>query len=271
MSWLYRREGEQLLRYERAVARDFDASLFVSDAEAKLFKQLAPESEHKVGFFNNGVDTEYFSRQHDYLNPYPAGEAAIVFTGAMDYWPNIDAVQWFARDIFPSILVKNSNAHFYIVGSRPAVDVQALASVPGVHVTGTVPDVRPYLAHASVAVAPLRIARGVQNKVLEAMAMSKPVVVSAPALEGIDAEPERDVLLAQDTSQFVQAVSSLLDKSQGGLSEALGRAGRQKVETCYGWNSNLAQVDALLEAGQPHVQQTLNVSISSNIPAKACS
>lgn len=271
MSWLYRREGEQLLRYERAVARDFDASLFVSDAEAKLFKQLAPESGHKTGFFNNGVDTDYFSDRHDYVSPYPSKQEAIVFTGAMDYWPNIDAVQWFARDIFPSILAKNPNAHFYIVGSRPAADVQVLASLPNVHVTGTVPDVRPYLAHARVAVAPLRIARGVQNKVLEAMAMSKPVVVSAPALEGIDAKSGRDLLLAQDASQFAEAVSSLLDNQHGGLSGPLGRAARQKVETCYGWASNLAQVDALLEAGQHHAQQTMDSSFSSNIPAKACS
>jgi sugar transferase (PEP-CTERM/EpsH1 system associated) len=271
MSWLYRREGEQLLRYERAVAQDFDASLFVSDAEAKLFKQLAPESEGKIGFFNNGVDTDYFSLQHDYVEPYPAKTEVIVFTGAMDYWPNIDAVQWFARNIFPSIQAKNSNAHFYIVGSRPTADVQALAYLPNVHVTGTVADVRPYLAYARAAVAPLRIARGVQNKVLEAMAMSKPVVVSAPALEGIDAKPGRDLLLAQDANQFAEAVSSLLDNPHGGLSGALGRAARQKAEACYGWASNLAQVDALLDAGQHYAQQTIDSSFSSNIPAKACS
>jgi sugar transferase (PEP-CTERM/EpsH1 system associated) len=270
MSWLYRREGRQLLRYEREVARDFDASLFVSDTEAKLFKQFAPESESKIGFFNNGVDTDYFSSDHDYINPYHAGEAAIVFTGAMDYWPNIDAVQWFARDIFPTVLAKNPNACFYIVGSRPAPDVQALASLPGVRVTGTVPDVRPYLAHAVTAVAPLRIARGIQNKVLEAMAMSKPVVVSAPALEGIDAEPERDLLLAQDAGQFATAVLSVLSTSRGELSSKLGRAARRKVETCYGWASNLERVDDLLEASSCNAQKTIDSSFSSIIPAKAC-
>ncbi|HEY8099312.1 MAG TPA: TIGR03087 family PEP-CTERM/XrtA system glycosyltransferase [Burkholderiaceae bacterium] len=270
MSWLYRREGRQLLRYEREVARDFDASLFVSDTEAKLFKQLAPESESKIGFFNNGVDTDYFSPDHDYGSPYHAGEAAIVFTGAMDYWPNIDAVQWFARDIFPAVLAKNPDARFYIVGSRPAADVQALASLPGVHVTGTVPDVRPYLAHACIAVAPLRIARGVQNKVLEAMAMSKPVIVSAPALEGIDAEAGRDLLLAEDAEQFAIAVLSALNKSNDELNSKLGQVARKKVETCYGWTSNLERVDGLLEASPYNAQKPTDSSFSSIVQAKAC-
>ncbi|MGZ3157882.1 MAG: TIGR03087 family PEP-CTERM/XrtA system glycosyltransferase [Burkholderiaceae bacterium] len=270
MSWLYRREGRQLLRYERQVARDFDASLFVSDTEARLFRQLAPESESKIGFFNNGVDTDYFSQAHDYINPYPVGEAAIVFTGAMDYWPNIDAVQWFARDIFPSVLAQNPDACFYIVGSRPAAEVQALASLPGVRVTGTVPDVRPYLAYAHTAVAPLRIARGVQNKVLEAMAMSKPVVVSGPALEGIDAEPGRDLLLAEDAKQFATAVLSVLGKSSDGSNDKLGRAAREKVETYYGWTSNLSRVDVLLDASQYNPQNPIESSYSPIVPTKAC-
>lgn len=270
MSWLYRREGRQLLRYERDVARDFDASLFVSDAEAKLFKQFAPESEAKIGFYNNGVDTDYFSVRHDYATPYSVDDDAIVFTGAMDYWPNIDAVQWFARDIFPLVREQNPNACFYIVGSRPAADVQALASLPGVRVTGTVPDVRPYLAHARASVAPLRIARGVQNKVLEAMAMSMPVVVSSPALEGIDAEPGRDVLLADDADGFSAAVLSLLIKSDNDLGNKLGNAARAKVEACYGWAGNLQRVDLLLEATLTNTQKSVGPSFSTTVPAKAC-
>jgi len=268
MSWLYQREARQLLRYERDVARDFAASLFVSEAEAGLFKQLAPESASKIGYFNNGVDTDYFSPHHAYANPYIAGEAAIVFTGAMDYWPNIDAVQWFARDIFPLVHAKNPAARFYIVGSRPAADVQALASLPGVRVTGTVPDVRPYLAHACTAVAPLRIARGVQNKVLEAMAMAKPVVVSAAALEGIDAEPGRDLMLAADAEQFAESVLSVLPQSSEEFNGKLGRAARQKVETCYGWTSNLARVDASLDVREYHAQQIIDPSLPSTNAAK---
>lgn len=244
LSWLYRREGQALLRYERQIARDFDASLFVSQAEAALFRQRAPESAQRIGHFSNGVDTDFFSPERHYDNPYGEGEAAIVFTGAMDYWPNVDAVQWFAEAMLPAIRARNDKAVFYIVGSRPAEQVKALGKLPGVKVTGTVPDVRPYIAHAHVSVAPLRIARGIQNKVLEAMAMAKPVVVSGAALEGIDAEPGREILLAGHEQQFIDAVCALLSTS---LPE-IGRSARRKVLARYGWASNLETLDTLLDA-----------------------
>jgi sugar transferase (PEP-CTERM/EpsH1 system associated) len=243
MSWLYRHEARQLLAYERKVARACDASLFVSKPEADLFRDLAPESAARIGFFNNGVDTEYFSPERSYASPYAAGERAVVFTGAMDYWPNIDAVQWFAADVFPQLRARFPALRFYIVGARPASAVQALAQLPGVVVTGTVPDVRPYIAHAQVAVAPLRIARGIQNKVLEAMAMATPVVVSPQALEGIEAIPGTDLVLAPDAAAFVTAVATLLDQPDG----ALGKAARAKVEQLYSWPSNLARIEARLE------------------------
>lgn len=242
MSWLYRRESRSLLDYERQVARKFDASLFVSQAEADLFKQLAPESAAKTGFFNNGVDTEYFSPVHAYPNPYPAGEAVMVFTGAMDYWPNIDAVQWFAQEVLPAVRAKNPDAHFYIVGSRPTPQVQSLASLAGVHVTGSVPDIRPYLAYARIAVAPLRIARGIQNKVLEAMAMAKPVIASNQALEGIAVHIGEEALLARNSEEFAAAIPDLLRNPQNNL----GQAARARVLADYTWESNLKQVDELL-------------------------
>lgn len=242
MSWLYRRESRSLLGYERQVAREFDASLFVSQAEADLFKQLAPESAAKVSFFNNGVDAGYFSPAHEYPNPYPSDEMAIVFTGAMDYWPNIDAVQWFAREILPAVLASNPDARFYIVGSRPAPQVQVLATLAGVRVTGAVPDIRPYLAHARLAVAPLRIARGIQNKVLEAMAMTKPVVASIQALEGIAAKIGEEVLLARDREEFISTISPLLQHPQN----YIGQAARVRVLADYTWERNLERVDELL-------------------------
>jgi sugar transferase (PEP-CTERM/EpsH1 system associated) len=243
MSWLYRHEARQLLDYERRVARESDASLFVSAPEADLFRQLAPESDSKIGFFNNGVDTDYFSPDLAHVSPYTAGERALVFTGAMDYWPNIDAVQWFADDVFPQLQARIPELRFYIVGSRPAPAVQALAQKNGVVVTGTVPDVRPYIAHAQVAVAPLRIARGIQNKVLEAMAMATPVVVSPQALEGIDAVPGTELVLADGADAFVEAVSGLLSRQQN----PMGRAARAKVERQYSWPSNLACIGERLE------------------------
>jgi sugar transferase (PEP-CTERM/EpsH1 system associated) len=243
MSWLYRREADRLLAYERQVAREWDASLFVSQPEAELFRQLAPESAARIGHFSNGVDTDYFSPAHGFASPYAAGERALVFTGAMDYWPNIDAVQWFAGEIFPELRARHADLRFYIVGARPAPAVQALADKPGVVVTGTVPDVRPYIAHAKVAVAPLRIARGIQNKVLEAMAMATPVVVSPQALEGIDAVPGAELVLAGDGAAFVQAVSNLLAQQES----PIGRAARARVERHYSWDSNLACIGEQLE------------------------
>ncbi len=243
MNVLYRHEAKQLLAYERKVARDTDAALFVSQPEADLFKGLAPESVAKIGFFNNGVDTDYFSPARAYANPFKIDERAIVFTGAMDYWPNVDAVQWFANDIFPTLRTQFADARFYIVGARPSAAVSALAAMPGVTVTGTVPDVRPYLAYAAVSVAPLRIARGIQNKVLEAMAMACPVVVSPQALEGIDALPGADLMLADGADAFAAQVAGLLTTPN----PTLGVVARAKVEHLYSWPSNLARIDARLE------------------------
>jgi sugar transferase (PEP-CTERM/EpsH1 system associated) len=246
MNWLYRYEARQLLAYERRVAREYDASLFVSAPEAELFRQLAPESTAKIGHFSNGVDTDYFSPDQPHADPYAPGERALVFTGAMDYWPNVDAVQWFAADVFPALRERFADLKFYIVGSRPAPAVQELAKLPGVVVTGTVPDVRPYIAHAAVAVAPLRIARGIQNKVLEAMAMATPVVVSPQALEGIDAVPGSELVLAEDAAGFVDAVTTLL-AGQDSAATAIGAAARAKVQRRYSWSSNLACIGENLE------------------------
>ena len=158
MSWIYRRESRLLLGYERKIAKDFDSAAFVSETEANLFKQLAPEAAAKVTYFNNGVDADYFSPQNIYPNPYPAGTTdTLVFIGAMDYWANVDAVNWFARSVFPAIRAQLPKVESDIVGARPAAEVMALATLSGVTVTGSVPDVRPYLAHASLAVAPLRL------------------------------------------------------------------------------------------------------------------
>lgn len=243
MSMLYRHEAKQLLAYERKVARECDAALLVSAPEAELFKSLAPESVARIGFFNNGVDTAYFTPDAPYDNPFPAGKQALVFTGAMDYWPNVDAVSWFAKEIFPAILQRHPEALFVIVGARPSGEVQALAALPGVLVTGTVPDVRPYVAHASACVAPLRIARGIQNKVLEAMSMARTVLVSPQALEGIKATPGRDLQLAADGAAFIAACHAALDAPD----PAIGQAARATVVDIYGWASNLAPVLTLLE------------------------
>jgi sugar transferase (PEP-CTERM/EpsH1 system associated) len=243
LSSVYAREGRKLAEWEAQVAQDFDATLLVSPAEAALLRQRVPQARHKIGAFENGVDADYFSPARDYPNPYPPDARGIVFTGAMDYWPNIDAVTWFANRIFPAIRDKAPAARFTIVGSRPTEAVLALTRQPGVIVTGGVPDVRPWLAHAACAVAPLRIARGVQNKVLEAMAMARPVVASAQAAEGLRAEAGRDFILAQGEADFAQAVVAQI---QSGTSAAQAR---DCILANYNWDRNLAAIDSLFEQG----------------------
>jgi sugar transferase (PEP-CTERM/EpsH1 system associated) len=243
LSWLYRREARELLAWERRVAAEFDAGLFVSAAEAADFRVLAPESASKIDYFHNGVDAGFFSPDHDFANPFAPGKRAIVFTGAMDYWPNVDAVTWFAREVMPELRATRMAGApdwlFAIVGGKPTPEVQALAAAD-ILVTGRVDDVRPYLTHATVVVAPLRIARGIQNKVLEGMAMARPVVTTPQALEGIRALPGREVLVADDAGTMRQAIEAAAGRAD------LGPAARARVLADFDWTRNLGRVDALL-------------------------
>ncbi len=242
MSWIYRREGSKLLQWERNIARKFDHSLFISEAEADDFRKLAPESAGKIAALSNGVDSNYFSPDRDYPNPYPLESPQLVFTGAMDYRPNIDAVVWFAREVLPLIRQHHSNAGFCIVGNRPAAEVQDLSSIPGVLVTGRVEDVRPYLAHAAAVVAPLRIARGIQNKVLEGMAMAKTVVCSPQGLEGITADVGQELLVAEGAAAFADSCQQVM----AGLD--LGQTARKRVLNDYDWDACLSKLAGLIEA-----------------------
>ena len=259
LSWIYRRESQRLLTFERAVAQEFAASVFVTAEEAALFRRLAPEvPAERVIAVANGVDTDYFNPDREYPNPYPAGERVLVFTGAMDYWATVDAVDGFARAVFPEIHRAAPDSRFYIVGARPTAAVQQLATLPGVRVTGTVPDVRPYIVHAGFSVAPLRIARGVQNKVLEAMAMGKPVLATSAAMEGIGPSPAPlsptlpyegggreeaawgGILVADDPADFTrQALALLANRTE---TEQRGRGSREWVLRHYDWDSNLGRI-----------------------------
>jgi sugar transferase (PEP-CTERM/EpsH1 system associated) len=241
LSALYRREGRLLLDFERKAASDFDRVLLVSPAEAELFRLRAPESASKVDYYSNGVDSGFFTPQLSYPSPY--GEArALVFTGAMDYEPNIQAVGWFAERVMPSLRSQHGDLEFHIVGSRPAAPVRELQKLPGVRVSGTVPDVRPYLQHAALVVAPLRIARGIQNKVLEAMAMQKTVIASPQALEGIQAERGAEVLCANGGAEFI----SLICRQLHAPDPRIGLAARQRILRDYRWSSNLQRLGSAL-------------------------
>jgi sugar transferase (PEP-CTERM/EpsH1 system associated) len=244
---LYRREARMLLAFERAVAARADVSLFVSEAEAALFRSQAGLPGADIRALQNGVDLDYYdpAKKGDtyffakkYVSPWSPPHPLIVFTGQMDYAPNAEGVTWFARDVLPAI----PGATFAIVGRNPTDAVRRLAS-ERVIVTGAVPDVRAWLAAADVVAAPLLTARGVQNKVLEAMAAGRPVVATPAAFEGIEAEPGRHLLVADGAEAQAQAIVGLL--ADPGRAESLGRAARRRMEDAYRWEARLAPLAAL--------------------------
>lgn len=245
MSWLYRREGRALLAYERRIARASARSFFVTEQETSLFRSMAPECTGTVEAMCNGVDADYFAPDAQRPSPFSPEEQAVVFTGAMDYWPNVDAVRWFVADMLPALRQRWPRLRFHIVGRSPTPAVRELAS-PDVAVTGTVPDVRPYLQHAAVVVAPLRLARGVQNKVLEAMAMARPVIAARSCADVIDARQGHELLAAETVDQYVTLVDELLrnpDRAQG-----IGNGGRLRVLDAYSWKAHLAAFERFIPA-----------------------
>jgi sugar transferase (PEP-CTERM/EpsH1 system associated) len=244
MAWINRREGRVLLDFERRVAARADVCSFVSEAEAAMFRADTGLGADKVIAIENGVALDYFDPAADF-SPVEHGDGPLlVFTGQMDYRPNIEAVESFARQTLPAIRTVRPDARFAIVGRSPDKAVQALAELPGVIVTGGVPDVRGWLAAADVVVAPLRIARGIQNKVLEAMAMAGPVVASPQAAEGIDASDEVHFLVAANPAEEAAKVVALL--AQPDRARDLGQAARARMEERYRWSATLAGLPALL-------------------------
>jgi sugar transferase (PEP-CTERM/EpsH1 system associated) len=238
-AWFMRREARLMLSHERAVAGRADASLFVSEAEATLFRSKT--GAERVHVVENGIDTEYFDPTAQFKRIDTTG-ALIVFTGQMDYRPNIEAVTWFVESILPHIRIRHPNARFAIVGRAPTDEVKALAKQPGVIVTGEVKDVRGWVAAASVVVAPLKLARGVQNKVLEAMAMARPVVASTAAAEGID--HAGTLRVGGTVGEIAEEVIAVLNDPAGAA--AMGREARSQVQRRYSWEACLAPLDAIL-------------------------
>lgn len=243
MRWIYRREHRTLLEFERRIARAFAANVVCTALERDVFEHAIPGAPCTV--LPNGVDLAHFA-------PAWAGRepGRIVFTGVMDYLPNAEGCAWFVREIFPRVRSAVSGASFAIVGANPTAAVQRLARESGVTVTGRVPDTRDWLAKASVAVAPLRIARGIQNKVLEAMAMGLPVVGTRSATQGVDGVGGRDYLVAESAEEQIEAVFGLLQDSE--RARGLGRAARAFVEEHYDWEACLRPLDTILETHAKH-------------------
>jgi polysaccharide biosynthesis protein PslH len=268
VSAFYKREARRLLAYERDVAARAEVSIFVTDEEARLLRKEAPDCAARVVAIRNGVDSEYFSPSRQFESPFAPGERPIVFTGAMDYWPNVDAVVWFAREVLPKVRRRDASVRFYVVGMNPDSSVRALASDPAAIVTGRVDDVRPYLQHARVVVAPLRVARGIQNKVLEAMAMDKPVVVATAAAVALSVRQGIELEVASDAQEFATKVLALLDPVRA---QRMGSHARSRVLSDYAWSASLNLLDELLEqgSGAPRADvSTLTSDVRYALPAK---
>jgi sugar transferase (PEP-CTERM/EpsH1 system associated) len=235
-TWLYAVEGRRLRRLECSLASWVHGVTLVTEAEVELFRQFSAAGNVQV--VRQGVDLDYFQ-------PDATPEEPIcVFTGVLNYKPNVEGILWFCQEVWPQIHERRPQARLLLVGRRPAPAIQALSRLPGVEVVGPVPDIRPYLARAAAAIVPLKIARGVQNKALEAMAMCKAVVVSPPVLTGLRAVPGLHVLQAATQQEWLDALVQLLDQPE--RRRELGLAGRRFVEENHRWEECLQPFGALL-------------------------
>jgi sugar transferase (PEP-CTERM/EpsH1 system associated) len=251
MSAVYQCEGVRLRALESRIAGQADRLLVVTDAERQLFHSFhAGAPVHAVG---NGVDTEYFCPDNATVQ-----KQSCVFVGVMDYKPNVDAVCWFVREVWPEIRSRFPHATFNIVGKSPAPEVTALSGTAGVTVTGPVPDVRPWLHQATCVVVPLRIARGVQNKVLEAMACARPVICSPAPLQGLAVEPGLQLLEAETAEEWFDSVTKVFEDS--GRAEELGIAANAWVQTNHRWDLCLQDVRELLQ--QPEKLESTELEVT---------
>ncbi len=241
LSWLYRLEANRLAAYEDEMTRLFDHAALVSETEAELLR--ARVKDRPVAVVSVGVDFEYYAPEPPLADGEPVPKT-IVFTGMMDYFPNVDAVCYFCEEIFPRVREDLPEARFTIVGRNPTSAVRKLENQPGVEVTGEVPDVRPYVGKAGVSVAPFRLARGLQTKILESMALAVPVVGTLRAFQGLRATESDGVRMAAEPAEFAKQVVGLLTDAD--LRRECSSAARRYVETNHQWNDINAKLEALL-------------------------
>ncbi len=233
-------QWRKLAAYERRVCRMADEVVAVSEADRDALLRLAPGLNVTVA--PNGVDLDFL--RPGVVPPQPAMvQPALVFTGKMDYRPNVDGVLWFIEAVLPLVQAHIPDVHFYVVGQKPHARLAALADHPAVTVTGRVPDVRPYIAGASVYVAPLRIGGGTRLKVLEAMAMGQPLASTRLGCDGFPFADGQEVLFADEPAAFAAAVVRLVRDRE--LAATLGRAARAYVEQHYGWDAIVPRLEAL--------------------------
>lgn len=234
-------ESRKLRRYEREMATRFDRITITTQGEKEEFKTLGVDRPCTV--IPNGVDGKFFQ-------PATMGGGTkpnIVFLGRMDYFPNIDGVLWFVREVYPAIRRAMPAAELQIVGADPSAEILRLRSLPGVTVTGFVKDVRPYLTEAAVAIAPLRIARGTQNKILECMAAGIPVVSTPQAAKGIQAVPNEHIIVADGPDATSRSVLDLLNDPARRMK--IATAARAQVERAHSWPESMKILDSVFAEG----------------------
>ena len=244
LSLIYNTEHRRLFKYEMKINQSFHHSIFISQREVEVFKKLYPEARN-IHVIPNGVDYEYFSPYQSDINQQPI----LLFTGVMDYFANEDGVRWFCKKIFPKIKREIPRVQFYIVGNRPTNLIWNLSEIDGVTVTGYVHDIRQYYWKADVCVIPLRIARGLQNKVLEAMATGNSVVATSNASDGVVCHKDVDIVITDNEEKFAHEVISLL-KDENRRKE-IGRKAVENIRKNYSWEANLKAFDNLLQTDTP--------------------
>ncbi|MEE2902225.1 MAG: TIGR03087 family PEP-CTERM/XrtA system glycosyltransferase [Myxococcota bacterium] len=238
MRTVYQIEAKLLARYERTIAEEFDASTLVSEEEARTFRQVAPKANF-IESVPNGVDTVFFGET--VRTPSEQSSPIFVFVGQMDYFANVDGVKYFAEDVFPAVKRRFPEAKFQIVGRAPTPEVTQLKNIDGVEVTGGVPDIRDYLGQGTIMVAPLRIARGIQNKVLEAMAARIPVVAAPAAFAGIEGVPGKHALVCDTAEKYSKALIELVENPD--KQADLAREARTLVEEQYAWEPAMKKLE----------------------------
>jgi len=242
MSIIYAREQYLLSKYEKRIVEQFDACYLIAQAEVTLFNQQVIQSD-KVQVMGNGLDTiAFYPAKEKEANPYPI----FLFTGVMDYKPNVDAVVWFAEKCWGDIIKQHPRAKFIIAGMNPNKDVMKLVELTGVEVTGFVDDILPYYHQADIFVAPFRLARGVQNKVLQAFSCALPVISTPMGAEGIICQADRDILIASSPEQFIKQANKLI--AQPTLAQSIGESALQIIQQHYSWPSQLQPLVNLLGA-----------------------
>jgi len=239
---VYRQEAVRLSRYERRISTRFDRVFVTTSREAGLLRRLAPAA--RVERIANGIDGSRFARRRGIEATAPT----LVFTGQMDYFPNVDGMVAFVHRVWPELKRRLPALRLRIVGRSPAPAVRSLERFDGVEVTGEVDDVVPHLSQAWVFVAPLRLARGVQNKVLEAMACELPVVCSGPVMAGLEDGLDGGAggpLVANEPAEWASLIEGLVGDEE--RRRALGSLGRQAVLAAFDWSSSMERLEAALE------------------------